>query len=218
MIRPYGTRGWLANVALLGLLAFVMVAPAQARTTRILVLGDSLTAGYGLAQPEGFQAVMQAALRSRGLDVTLLDAAVSGDTTAGGRARLEWALADGAEAALVELGANDALRGTSPANMEANLAAILDTLAARKVPVLLSGMLAPPNLGVEYGEAYKAVFARLGQRPGVLFDPFFLQGIAGDAALNQGDRIHPNPEGVRREVARLLPLMERLVAAAGQAR
>ena len=216
MMSPYGVRPWLANVALLGFLAFLTIPPAQARTIRILVLGDSLTAGYGLAQTEGFQAVMQAALRSRGLDVTLLDAAVSGDTTAGGRARLDWALADGAEAALVELGANDALRGTSPANMEANLAAILDTLAARKMPVLLSGMLAPPNLGPEYGDAYKAVFARLGQRPGVLFDPFFLQGIAGEAELNQGDRIHPNPEGVRQEVARLLPLMERLVAMASQ--
>ncbi len=215
-MSPYGVRGWLANAALIGMLAFLAGAPAQARTTRILVLGDSLTAGYGLALPDGFQAVMQAALRSHGLDVTLVDAAVSGDTTAGGRARLDWALADGADAALVELGANDALRGTSPANMEANLAAILDTLAARKIPVLLSGMLAPPNLGPEYGDAYKAVFARLGRRPGVLFDPFFLQGIAGEADLNQGDRIHPNPRGVRQEVARLLPMMERLVAMAGQ--
>ncbi len=215
-MSPYGVRGWLANAALIGMLAFLAVAPAQARTTRILVLGDSLTAGYGLALADGFQAVMQAALRSRGLDVTLVDAAVSGDTTAGGRARLDWALADGADAALVELGANDALRGTSPANMEANLAAILDALAGRKIPVLLSGMLAPPNLGPEYGDAYKAVFARLGRRPGVLFDPFFLQGIAGEADLNQGDRIHPNPRGVRQEVARLLPMMERLVAMAGR--
>lgn len=218
MMSPYGVRVWLANVALFGMMAFLTAASAQARTTRILVLGDSLTAGYGLSQPEGFQAVMQAALRSRGLDVTLVDAAVSGDTTAGGRARLDWALADGADAALVELGANDALRGTSAANMEANLAAILDTLAARKMPVLLSGMFAPPNLGAEYGDAYKAVFTRLGQRPGVLFDPFFLQGVAGITALNQGDNIHPNPEGVRQEVARLLPMMERLVAAANGVR
>jgi len=216
MIRPYGARRWLANAALLGTLAFSTVMPAQARTIRVLVLGDSLTAGYGLAQPDGFQAVMQAALRSHGLDVTLVDAAVSGDTTAGCRARLDWALADGADAALVELGANDGLRGLDPAGTEANLAAILDTLAARKMPVLLSGMLAPPNLGAEYGQAFKAVFTRLGQRPGLLFDPFFLQGIAGDPTLNQADRIHPNPEGVRREVARLLPMMERLVAMAGQ--
>ena len=216
MIGPYGARRWPANVAALAMLAFLAVVPAQARTARILVLGDSLTAGYGLAQPDGFQAVMQAALRARGLDVVLVDAAVSGDTTAGGRARLDWALADGADAAFVELGANDGLRGLSPAEMEANLAAILDALAARKIPVLLSGMLAPPNLGAEYGAAFKAVFERLGKRPGLLYDPFFLEGIAGDPALNQADRIHPNPEGVRREVARLLPMMERLVAAANR--
>lgn len=197
------------------MLAF-LATPAQARTTRVLVLGDSLTAGYGLAQPDGFQAVMQAALRAGGLDVTLVDAAVSGDTTAGGRARLDWALADGADAAFVELGANDGLRGLDPAGTEANLTAILDTLAARGVPVLLSGMLAPPNLGAEYGAAFKAVFERLGKRPGLLYDPFFLEGIAGNPALNQADRIHPNPEGVRREVARLLPVMERLVAEANR--
>ena len=216
MTGPYGARRWPANVAVLATLAFLAASPVRARTTRILVLGDSLTAGYGLAQPDGFQAVMQAALRARGLDVTLVDAAVSGDTTAGGRARLDWALADGADAAFVELGANDGLRALSPAEMEANLAAILDALAARKVPVLLSGMLAPPNLGAEYDAAFKAVFDRLGKRPGLRFDPFFLEGIAGDPALNQADRIHPNPEGVRREVARLLPMMERLVAAANR--
>ncbi len=216
MIGPYGARRWRANIAALAMLAFLAASPAQARTTRILVLGDSLTAGYGLAQPEGFQAVMQAALRARGLDVALVDAAVSGDTSAGGRARLDWALADGAEAVFVELGANDGLRGLDPAGTEANLVAILDALAARGVPVLLSGMLAPPNLGADYGAAFRALFERIGTRPGLLYDPFFLEGVAGDAALNQGDRIHPNPEGVRREVARLLPLMERLVAAANR--
>jgi acyl-CoA thioesterase-1 len=216
MTPPYGPRRWLTNVVVLATLVFLTGAPAQARAIRILVLGDSLTAGYGLAQPDGFQAVMQAALRSRGLDVTLVDAAVSGDTTAGGRARLDWALTDGADAALIELGANDGLRGLDPAGTEANLAAILDALAKRGIPVLLSGMLAAPNLGPEYGDAFKAVFTRLGQRPGVLFDPFFLEGIAGDPTLNQGDGIHPNPEGVRREVARLLPMMERLVAMASR--
>ena len=216
MIGPYGARRWPANVAALAVLAFLAASPAQARTTRILVLGDSLTAGYGLAQADGFQAVMQAALRARGLDVALIDGAVSGDTSAGGRARLDWALADGADAAFVELGANDGLRGLDPAGTEANLSAILDALAARGIPVLLSGMLAPPNLGADYGAAFKAVFERLGKRPGLLYDPFFLEGIAGEADLNQGDRMHPNPQGVRQEVARLLPMMERLVAAANR--
>lgn len=212
MIAPYGARRLLANAVVALALLFPPVAPAAARPIRILVLGDSLAAGYGLAQPDGFQAQMQAALRAHGADVTLLDAAVSGDTSAGGRARLDWALGGGADAALVELGANDGLRGIDPANTEANLAAILDTLAARHIPVLLTGMLAPPNLGPEYGDAFKAVFAKLGQRQGVIFDPFFLEGVAADPALNQADRIHPNPAGVKREVARLLPAMERLIA------
>lgn len=212
MTRPYSARRWLANAALFVLLIMFTGAAAQARTVRVLVLGDSLAAGYGLAQPDGFQAVMTAALKARGLDVVLVDAAVSGDTTAGGRSRLEWALADGADAALVELGGNDGLRGLDPRSTEANLAAILDALAARKMPVLLSGMLAPPNLGPEYGEAFRAVFTRLGTRPGLIYDPFFLENVAGEAALNQPDRIHPNAEGVKRVVARLLPAMERLVA------
>ena len=202
----------LANAVLL-LLLLTYESAAQARTVRILVLGDSLAAGYGLPAEEGFQARMAKALRERGLDVQLVDAAVSGDTTAGGRARLEWALADGADAALVELGGNDGLRALPPASTAANLRTILDVLQARRIPVLLSGMLAPPNLGQEYGNAFRNVFTELGTRPGVIYDPFFLEGVAGEAALNQPDRIHPNAEGVRRIVARLLPAMERLVAA-----
>ncbi len=187
------------------------IIPARAAGIRLLVLGDSLAAGYGLARPDGFQARLAAALAAGGRQVTLVDGAVSGDTTAGGRARLDWALGDGADAAIVELGGNDGLRGIDPKATEANLAAILDALAAKGIPVLLTGMLAPPNLGPEYGAAFRAAFARLGARPGVIFDPFFLEGVAGDPALNQADGIHPNPEGVRRVVARLLPLVERLL-------
>jgi acyl-CoA thioesterase-1 len=125
---------------------------------------------------------------------------------------LDWVLAGGVDAALVELGGNDGLRGLDPAATEANLAAILDGLSAKRIPVLLSGMVAPPNLGAEYGRAFRAVFDRLGMRPGVIYDSFFLAGVAGDSALNQSDGIHPNPEGVRRIVARLIPLVERLLA------
>ena len=179
----------------------------------MLVLGDSLAAGYGLAAADGFQARMTAALRERGHDVVLVDGAVSGDTSAGGRARLDWAIGDGVDAALVELGGNDGLRGLDPKTTEANLGAILDVLAAKRIPTLLTGMEAPPNLGAEYGAAFRAVFTRLGQRPGIVFDPFFLEGVAADPALNQADRIHPNAEGVKKEVARLVPAMERLLAA-----
>ncbi len=187
-------------------------ASAAGPPPRLLVLGDSLAAGYGLAHAEGFEAQLAAALAAAGHPVRLIDGAVSGDTTAGGRARLDWALADGADAAIVELGGNDGLRGIDPKVTADNLTAILDGLAARHIPVLLSGIYAPPNLGAEYGADLRAVFDRLGARPGVLYDPFFLAGVAADPALEQADRIHPNAAGVRREVARLLPLVERLLA------
>jgi acyl-CoA thioesterase-1 len=176
------------------------------------VLGDSLTAGYGLPHADGFQVVLQRALKAAGHDVSIIDGAVSGDTTAGGRARLDWVLADGADAAIVELGANDGLRGLPPEDMEANLAAILDALAAKHIPVLLTGMYAPPNLGPDYQAAFRAVFDRLGKRPGVLYDPFFIEGVAMHPDLFQADGLHPNAEGVKVEVARLLPLVEQLLA------
>jgi acyl-CoA thioesterase I len=181
---------------------------------RLLILGDSLSAGYGLPHPDGFEAQLAAALRARGVPVVIVDGAVSGDTTAGGRARLEWALGDGADAAIVELGANDGLRGVDPKDVEANLTAILDVLAAKRIPVLLAGMYAPPNLGPDYGKAFRAIYEKLSQRPGILYDPFFLDGIAGVADLNQPDGMHPNAEGVRRNVARLLPLVEKLLSEA----
>ncbi len=187
-------------------------AAAHAAPVRLLVLGDSLAAGYGLAASEGFEAQLADALRARGHDVHIIDGAVSGDTTAGGRARLDWALGDGADAAIVELGGNDGLRGTEPRETAANLGAILDALAAKHIPVLLTGMYAPPNLGADYENEFRAVFDRLGARPGVIYDPFFLAGVAGEPSLNQQDHIHPNPEGVKRVVARFLPAVERLLA------
>lgn len=195
-------------------LVLALIPPAAAAPIRLLVLGDSLTAGFGLPHDDGFQVRLQAALKARGQDVSVLDGSVSGDTSAGGRARLDWALGDGADAAIVELGANDGLRGVDPKDMEANLSAILDVLAARHIPVLLTGMYAPPNLGPDYQQAFRAVFDRLGKRPGVLYDPFFLEGVAMHPDLIQPDGLHPNTEGVKREVARLLPLVEQLLAEA----
>jgi acyl-CoA thioesterase I len=200
----------LEAVILLACLFFTN--PGEAAPVRLLVLGDSLTAGYGLSHTDGFQAQLAVALRADGHEVTLLDGAVSGDTTAGGRARLDWALDGGADAAIIELGANDGLRGIDPAEMEANLAAILDALKARHIKVLLSGMYAPPNLGADYDKAFRAVFDRLGARKGVIYDPFFLAGVAGNPALHQSDGLHPNADGVRIIVARMLPLVERLIA------
>jgi len=196
----------------LGLLMALPTSAAIPAPVRLLVLGDSLSAGYGLAHDDGFEAQLQAALQAHGHAVTVVDGAVSGDTTAGGRARLDWALGDGADAAIVELGANDGLRGVDPADMAANLTAILDSLAARHIPVLFTGMYAPPNFGQDYETAYRAVFDRLGRRPGLLYDPFFLEGVATVPDLNQPDHLHPTAEGVRRIVARLLPLVEKLLA------
>jgi len=207
-------RNAAAVFGLLLLMGLMAGRATAAAPLRLLVLGDSLAAGYGLPQTDGFEARLAAALREKGLTVTIIDAAVSGDTTAGGRARLDWALGDGADAALVELGGNDGLRGLDPAATEANLNAVLDALAARHIPVLLSGMYAPPNLGADYGRAFRAVFDRLGRRPGVRYDAFFLEGVAANPALNQPDGIHPNAEGVRRIVARLLPQVEALLDAA----
>jgi acyl-CoA thioesterase-1 len=154
---------------------------------------------------------LAAALAAHGKAVTIVDGAVSGDTSAGGLARLEWAIGDGVQAAIVELGANDGLRGLEPAQMEANLTAILDALARRGIPVLLTGMYAPPNFGPDYQTSYRAVFDRLGQRPDVIYDPFFLLGVAAVPELNQADGLHPTPDGVRRIVARILPLVEKLL-------
>ena len=195
-----------------GAVLLLFATSAQASPVRLLVFGDSLAAGYGLPHADGFQAKLAAALKAGGHDVTVLDGGVSGDTTAGGRARIDWALGDNPDVAIVELGGNDGLRGLDPGQMEANLAAILNTLAAHHVPVLLTGMEAPPNLGAAYGAQFRAVFTQLSHRPGLIYDPFFLQGVAGDPRLNQADGIHPNAEGVSRIVARLRPLVDQLLS------
>jgi acyl-CoA thioesterase I len=221
LYRAFATRrkGATAAVWLIILLAATLPTrgnehPGAREPTRMLVLGDSLSAGYGLPHTDGFESQLQAALKARGREVIMLDGAVSGDTSAGGRARLDWALADGADVAIVELGANDGLRGIDPKDMEANLTAILDALASRHIPVLLAGMYAPPNFGPDYQQAFRAVFDRLAKRPDVLYEPFFLEGVAAVPDLNQADRLHPNADGVHRIVARILPLVEQLLAKA----
>ena len=177
------------------------------------MLGDSITAGYGLPRTDALPVRLEAALRAAGRDVRVINAGVSGDTTAGGRARLDWALADRPDAAIVALGGNDGLRGLDPRQSLANLTAILDRLAARNIPVMLAGMLAPPNLGADFGREFSEVFERLArERPQLVFYPFLLEGVAGDAALNQSDRIHPNLRGVEEMVRRMLPSVDSLLA------
>jgi len=179
---------------------------------RLLMLGDSITAGFGLARPEGPPARIQARLREAGRHVRVIDAGVSGDTSAGGRARIEWALADRPHAAIVALGGNDGLRGLGPAQMRANLTAILDALARRGIPTMLAGMVAPPNLGADYGREFAGVFEALArERPDLVFYPFLLDGVAGEPRLNQPDRIHPTAEGADVIARRMLPFIETLL-------
>ena len=212
-----GRRAILLSALAATVAAFAPASAARAQDAagpiRLLVLGDTLTAGYGLPAGQGFVPRLEAALRARGRNVRVLDAGVSGDTTAGGLARLDWALAERPHAALVELGGNDGLRGLPPRDSRANLAAILDKLAARNIPTLLAGMVAPPNLGTAYGREFLSTFADLArERPGVVFYPFFLDGVAAEPSLNQPDGIHPNAHGVEEVVRRILPAVETLLA------
>lgn len=184
---------------------------ANAPETRLLVLGDSLAAGYGLDAAQAFPVRLEAALRSRGHRVRVVNAGVSGDTSAGGLARLSWTLAEKPNFVIVELGANDALRGLDPEVTYANLDRIIARLKARNIGILLAGMLAPPNFGREYGRAFRAIYQRLARRHGVSLYPFFLEGVAADPALNQRDGIHPNARGVDVIVGRILPFVAALL-------
>ena len=208
-----------AAVALVVALA-VTAAAASEPGVRLLVLGDSLTAGYGLPQQQSFPARLEEALRAAGHAVTVINAGVSGDTTAGALARLDWTLGglpDGTpEAAVVELGANDALRGMDPRSTFNNLSTILARFQERKIAVLLAGMLAPPNLGSEYAKVFNAIYPRLAEEHDVLLYPFFLEGVAGERRFNQSDGIHPNAEGINVIVNRVLPSVEALLRDARQ--
>jgi len=213
MLSAYGRRAALQK----GLLLFATPALAQgAAPIRLLALGDSLTAGFGLTRGEGFVPRLQSALIARGRQVRVLDAGVSGDTMAGGASRLDWAMAERPQAAIVALGGNDGLRGLPPSRMAEALESILSRLEARRIPTLLAGMHAPPNLGADYGRAFHAVFTEAAnRRPQLIFLPFFLEGVAGDRALNQADGIHPNPRGVAEMVQRILPVTEQLLDRVG---
>jgi acyl-CoA thioesterase-1 len=199
--------------ALVTVLGFMMAASisAEARTIRLVALGDSLTAGYLLAGADAFPSVLEKALRAKGLDVAIENAGVSGDTATGGLERLDWSVPDGTDGVIVELGANDALRGLDPVITEKALDEIITRLKARNIAVLLAGMLAPRNNGEAYGKAFDAIYPRLAQKHGVPLYPFFLDGIAGDPKLNLADMIHPNPAGVRAIVERMLPVAESFV-------
>jgi acyl-CoA thioesterase-1 len=190
-----------------------MMGPAGAAPLRILVLGDSLAAGYGLAEPDSFPAQLAAALAAQGVEAKVINGGVSGDTSAGGLARLDWVLADDPQLVILELGANDGLRGLDPNATGANLEAIVARLVAEKRAVLLAGMRAPPNLGADYGAAFDGLYPVIAARHGIALYPFFLDGVVTDPALNQDDGIHPNAAGVKVIVQRILPYVVKAIDA-----
>ena len=203
---------WVAAVTLAGMLT-APAAPAS-DALRIVALGDSLTAGFGLAANEAFPAKLQNALAAKGIAAEVANAGVSGDTTAGGLARFDWSVPEGTDAVILELGANDALRGFDPKMTRGALDAMLRRLGERHIPVLLCGMLAPRNLGAEYDTAFDAIYPDLAKEYGAILYPFFLDGVATDPKLNQRDGLHPTAAGVDVIVAKILPAVERLVAQA----
>lgn len=184
---------------------------AAAAPVRICVLGTSLSAGYGLDQGKGYVEQLGALLHAKGFSVTMDNEGVSGDTSAGGLARLDWALAGKPDIMIVELGGNDALRGLAPAETERNLSAILSRLTKAHIPVLFMGMLAPPNLGPRYGAEFNAIYPSLAKKYGVAFYPFVLTGVAAKPALNQADGIHPNAEGAKIMAHKILPYLVPLI-------
>ena len=186
-------------------------AVAADRTPEILAFGDSITAGFGLAPEEAFPARLEARLRAQGIAAHVVNAGVAGDTTAGGRARLDWALADKPDVVILELGANDALRGIDPATVRANLEAMISRIQASGAKLLLTGMLAPPNWGEDYRRDFDRIYPELAQAHGVALYPFLLDGVAMDARLNQPDGLHPNERGVAVLVDHIAPLVARLI-------
>jgi acyl-CoA thioesterase I len=208
-------RLFVQAAAFAAVLALIPHAVA-ARTLRLVALGDSLTAGLGLAPGKAFPDQLEAALRAKGWDVKVINAGVSGDTAEDGLARYEWAIPTDADALIVELGANDMLRGLSPEVTKAALAAIMGKARAARLPTLLAGMQAAPNLGGEYDKEFDAIYPELAAAYGASLYPFFLNGVAGDPKLNQPDGLHPNAEGVEVIVQKILPSVETLLKLANR--
>jgi acyl-CoA thioesterase-1 len=186
---------------------------AFAEPYRIVGFGDSLMAGFGLGPGQGFTEKLQAALKSKGIDAEVANAGVSGDTSSDGLSRLDWSVPDGTQLVILELGANDMLRGTAPEITRKNLDAMIARLKARKIPVLLVGMLAAPNLGADYSAAFNSIYPELAKKYGIPFYPFFLEGVAADTRYLQADGLHPNARGVDRIVENILPAVEKLIVA-----
>ena len=201
----------LATALCAALTLFLSVAAAHARTLNIVAFGDSLTAGYQLPPNEAFPAELEALSKSRGLDVAITNAGVSGDTTADGLARLDWSIPDGTDGVILALGANDALRGLSPEESARNLDAMLARLKERKIAVVLAGILAPPNMGADYETRFNAIYADLAKKHGVPLYPFLLDGVALDSKLKLDDGMHPNGAGTKMMAEKFFPVFEKFL-------
>lgn len=197
--------GFFASLAITALLS---AGAALAEPIKLVGFGDSLMAGYQLPAPDAFPVKLEAALKVRGYDVEVANAGVSGDTSSGGLARLDWSVPDGTKGVILELGANDALRGIAPEETEKNIDAMLTRLKERGIAVLLAGMLAPPNMGADYEKRFNGIYERMAEKHGVALYPFFLDGVAAQADLQIDDGMHPNPAGVDVMVAKILPTAE----------
>jgi acyl-CoA thioesterase-1 len=200
------------GLILAGVLAHMGEAQAQGRPIRLVAFGDSLSAGYGLPQSAAFPAVLERALKARGHNVTVANAGVSGDTASGGLARVDWSVPDGTDGVILELGANDMLRGVDPAVTRRALDGILEKLRARNIPVLLAGMMAAPNLGPDYAARFNSIYPDLTQKYGLVLYPFFLEGVAGNRTLNLPDGVHPTAQGIERIVQNIMPAVETFIA------
>jgi acyl-CoA thioesterase-1 len=201
----------LLQIAVIAL-SLATAGMAKAEPLRLIGLGDSLMAGYQLPAVESYTAQLEKALKDKGLDIVIENAAVSGDTTSGGLARADWSVPDGTDGVILELGANDALRGIAPEESEKNLDAMLSRFKERGIAVMLIGMLAPPNMGEDYATRFNPVYARLAEKYEVPLYPFFLDGVVTEERLKLSDGMHPTGEGVGVMVSRSLPTVEKFVA------
>ncbi|APH74832.1 arylesterase [Aquibium oceanicum] len=207
-----GFKPRIRAISVAGLVFFAFLGQALAEKIDIVGFGDSLMAGYQLEPGQSFPEKLEAALEAKGHDVSIANAGVSGDTTSGGLGRLDWSVPDGTDLVILELGANDMLRGVSPSITESNLDAMLARLKERGIDVVLAGMLAAPNLGADYAEAFNGLYPRLAGKYDVTFFPFFMEGVATNGQLLLDDGLHPNAEGVDRMVAEALPYVEEAIS------